>query len=105
MSEITLTEADDGRTVELHPGDVLHLELPENPSTGYRWSLEQQPVALQPSGSEARAASLTPGAKRTRILSFQATGTGQGKLQLRHWQEWTGESSITRRFQVSYKIN
>ena len=40
MSTITLTRADDGRTVDLSPGDTLVLRLAENPTTGYQWALD-----------------------------------------------------------------
>ena len=32
----TLTDADNGRTIDTHVGDTLVLRLPENATTGYR---------------------------------------------------------------------
>ena len=37
-SELTLTEKDTGKEVVLRKGDLLTVELPSNPTTGYSWS-------------------------------------------------------------------
>lgn len=34
-----VTEADNGKTINLENGEIFYLRLPENPSTGYRWEL------------------------------------------------------------------
>src|SRR6185295_9956236 len=36
----TLTELDDGRTIEAKVGDTIELVLSENASTGYRWAFD-----------------------------------------------------------------
>jgi inhibitor of cysteine peptidase len=36
---VRVTQSDAGGTVTLPPGDALVVELPENPTTGYRWEL------------------------------------------------------------------
>jgi hypothetical protein len=40
-----LSEADDGRTVELKPGEVFLLRLRENPKTGAMW-ISDRPEAM-----------------------------------------------------------
>ena len=37
---MVLTESDRGRTVELAAGSLVTLRLRENPTTGYRWSMQ-----------------------------------------------------------------
>ena len=39
---MTLSEKDSGRIVELSTGDILTLNLKENPSTGYKWVIESR---------------------------------------------------------------
>src|SRR6266508_2690184 len=34
-----LTEADTGRSIELHIGDELEVTLPSNPTTGFQWEV------------------------------------------------------------------
>jgi Predicted secreted protein len=41
MAAVELTEANNGESIEVHPGDEIILHLPENPTTGYRWHIER----------------------------------------------------------------
>ena len=38
---LSMTEADNGRTVELRAGDTIRLSLPENAGGGYRWDIDR----------------------------------------------------------------
>jgi predicted secreted protein len=38
MNHIDLTRADSGRSVAVSVGDVVVVNLPETPTTGYRWT-------------------------------------------------------------------
>ncbi len=38
MPEIVLGASDNGRSVSASVGDAVVIKLPENPTTGYRWS-------------------------------------------------------------------
>lgn len=40
---VPLSENDNGRTVSARVGDTFLLRLPENPSTGYRWTVTVTP--------------------------------------------------------------
>ena len=40
MSQIRLTSSDAGKKVEMAVGDVLVISLPENPTTGFRWTFD-----------------------------------------------------------------
>ena len=48
------TEADNGRTVKVRTGDVVKVQLAENPSTGHRWR------GILTTGLAALASSYTP---------------------------------------------
>lgn len=41
VPQLTLTHADKGKSFEARQNDVIILRLPENPTTGYRWALEE----------------------------------------------------------------
>jgi predicted secreted protein len=43
MSTRVLTYQDCGQTIELRPGETAEIQLKENPSTGYRWSVASPP--------------------------------------------------------------
>lgn len=84
MEVIELGAADDGRSVELRPGQVVVLRLPENPTTGYRWEapagLALLADSFEPGGAAAGAAGL-------RVLRFEA-GAGSYRFDLR--RPWGG---------------
>ena len=67
MVDLVLMEADSGRTVEVAPDTAVHLRLPENPTTGYRWVMTMTPPDcvriggdrfLRPSGAAIGAGGL-----------------------------------------------
>lgn len=101
MTQITLTERDDGRSVEVRPGDEIVLRLAETPTTGFRWRVDRLADGLEPAGD---AFELAPnpqfGSGGSRELRFRVARPPRGRLELRHWQEWSGDASITRRFAV-----
>ncbi len=79
----TLTESDNGKTVELQVTDDLDVTLTENPSTGFLWDIDtiDQSVIKQTGDSE-----FTPGsgigASGKRTFHFQAVASGQSDLKL-----------------------
>ena len=60
MSNITLTEADKGKTIAVQQGTEVLIRLNENPTTGYRWAIDQSDDAVLPLQSSNFAS--TPGA-------------------------------------------
>jgi inhibitor of cysteine peptidase len=57
MSDVVLTEADAGSTRQVKRGETVELRLKENPSTGYRWTIDVEP----PGGATIAASSQEPG--------------------------------------------
>jgi len=54
MTEIALTQADSGRTIPAALGDAIRIELPETPTTGFRWAVGPlDPTLLRGDGSFA----------------------------------------------------
>ncbi len=106
MSDITLTNADTGKTLTLKPGQTLILQLAENPSTGYRWSvpaLNSQVLQLtadrfNPSGTVAI------GSGGQRILTFHAQQPGQISLSLKNRREWEDEAAAVESFTVMVQV-
>jgi inhibitor of cysteine peptidase len=98
---VALTEADAGKSIEVGEGEEIVVVLEENPTTGYRWQVDRTNGILELEGD-----SYTPdpemrfGSGGKRELRFRRTGPGTGRLELKLWQEWEGESSVTKRFGV-----
>jgi len=51
---MTLTLTDHERTVAVTAGSVLTVRLPENPGTGYRWTMDTA-AGLEAAGTVSRA--------------------------------------------------
>ena len=102
MSNVEIGPADKGRHIELRKDDTLVVSLPENPSTGYRWAVDQVGGILQLEGTQfnlMKGAGVGAGGWRT--LRFMAAATGAAKLQLKLWQEWGGDASVADRYETA----
>jgi inhibitor of cysteine peptidase len=95
----SLTEADNGKQVNLKPGDVLTLALEANLTTGYSWQVMEldntilvqdgEPEYKQSSGSEGLV-----GAGGTQTFRFKAVGSGRISLQLGYMRPWESEPPV-----------
>lgn len=100
-----LTEADDGRTVELHVGDAVRVTLPENATTGYRWEVDHLDAGVVASeGSEPHYPGGAIGAGGTVTFAFKAQKAGTGEVALKYWRRFEGDSSIVRRFRINLSV-
>jgi inhibitor of cysteine peptidase len=102
---LTLTELDDGRTVEVHLGDAVELRLYENASTGYRWSFEEpEDSRLSVSGGERREEKGAVGSGGTVRWRLRPKAAGTVPVRLRLWRRWEGEGSIQKRFAATLVV-
>ena len=106
MPAITLTRADEGRTVDVHAGDTVLVRLEENPTTGYRWAAEagdDQVVALESSDYVQPGSAVGGGGER--LFTFRAKKAGSATVRLKLWREWEGETSVARTFTVAVRVH
>ena len=99
---MTLTEKDSGGSFDLAASSTLTLRLKENPTTGYRWSVESS-GGLRLAGNEQEHGS-TAGGGGVHVFRFSVPADGTHELRLRHWREWEGEGSITDRFSATINV-
>ena len=104
---LELTQADNGKSVEARPGDLIIIRLPENPTTGFRWTVDKvDPLYVEAQGSSfsaARDAAVGGGGERT--FSFKVKGEGgTGNIGLKLWREWEGDASVIERYRVAVKV-
>ena len=107
MATITLTEANDGKTIRVRQGDEIVLGLPENATTGYRWHVARSDgLDEKEMGERERPTGANPqvGSGGTRKFRFVAKGPGSARLELKHWREWEGEKSVIARFAVDITV-
>ncbi len=103
---VTLSTADNGKTVHVHTGDLVMIKLNENPSTGYLWAIDQSDNAiLSLQGSDYTP---TPGealgSGGTRAFTFVAKKPGTVHLRLKLWRSFEGDASIIQRFGVTIQV-
>jgi predicted secreted protein len=109
VAVITLTQVDNGKVIEAHEGDEIAVRLPQNVTTGYRWhidradglALEQDEYQLEGSSTQFDPNTVF-GRGGVRELRFRFYGPGRGRIELKNWQEWEGEASVTERFNAEF---
>ena len=90
MAEIVVKEDQNGGTVSAKVGDSLIVELPENPTTGFRWvsgGLDANIVAPQ-SDEFILSSNTGVGAGGVRVFRFLVKGHGSALAQLRLARAW-----------------
>ncbi len=106
MPDLILTQADTGKSFMVHPGDVIAIQLKENPTTGYRWAIDRSDdtiLALQ-SSDFVGPPGTGIGGGGTRTFTFKAQKPGAVHLQLKQWRSWEGDSSIIGRYDVTIQV-
>jgi inhibitor of cysteine peptidase len=102
---LSLTETDNGRTIDLRLGDKIQITLPENATTGYRWAIDRYDEELvEAISTEPHYEGKAVGSGGEVAFSFQAKKPGAGEIALKHWRHFEGDSSVTNRFRVRLRV-
>jgi inhibitor of cysteine peptidase len=94
---------------QLHVGQQLIVSLPSNPTTGYRWSIQDSAGGvLRSLGPEVYTSSdngqlLGSGGQST--WRFQVFAPGSGRLRLTSQQPWEPEAEPAQVFDCSITVN
>ena len=106
MSPIqTITEAHAGSVVETHTGELLAVCLNENPSTGFRWTLEGEPRLFVVEDNRYTAASAGVGSGGQECWTLRAKQPGQEAIAFRLWRHWEGDRSIVKRVEFRASVS
>lgn len=76
------------------------MSLSENPTTGYRWELEDI-RGLEMVGDRFQSSGGSIGAAGNRIFQFRGIDVGKHELRLKNWRKWEGDSSVINRFSAT----
>lgn len=102
----TLTDADNGKTIQLRNGDKFLITLAGNPTTGFIW----EPVLLANSiVTQVGQAEFTPesnklGAGGMVTLTFQAVATGEQSLQVIYHRPAESDIAPAKMFNVNLVV-
>ena len=113
MKAVVLGQADNGKAVDIKQGQTLSIQLPENPTTGFRWEIDSVNAGCS-EGSEIiiiESSLYTPnphtglggGGERSIVCKGRRIGTTQ--LNLKLWQSWEGNASIVERYSLTIRVD
>jgi inhibitor of cysteine peptidase len=94
MRPVELGQQDSGGRRTLRVGDDLVVVLAENPTTGYRWQAEFDPVVIEATGDRFEPSSGLAGAPGVRSRGFRALAAGQTRLRLVNRRSWESGEGI-----------
>ncbi|MEC1414924.1 protease inhibitor I42 family protein [Bacillus safensis] len=87
-----IEEKDSGRDFHVNIGDILQLNLEENPSTGYIWLEEFQAHKIVLLKKEERVLdTISIGGTNKHIWLYEVIKDGQGMLKLHYQRPWLNE--------------
>ncbi len=95
--EITLSEKDEGRQIDLVEGQSLAISLAANPSTGYRWQtvevnpallLQTQKARFRPGLRAIDSTQPIVGAPGIQVMRFAALAAGLSELRFVYRRPW-----------------
>jgi len=107
--KIQLTEADNGKTIEAHPGDVIRVTLESNITTGYSWEnadkVDADVLALEADDyvSDPNPEEMDGVGGRT-VIVYRALKPGTAKIDLVYLQSWP-PSEFDARFSVTVEVS
>jgi inhibitor of cysteine peptidase len=107
---IAITTDGTDRTADVPGGEDIVVTLPENPTTGYRWVVEEVTGDVSLVSSDfSPATDGKPGAGGHRSIHLRAghpraAGQGQGELRLRSERAWESASADVPRCRLTFNI-
>jgi len=84
----TFTEEDNGKTVDVKPGDSVTVSLHENPSTGFSWSMDSSRGLMLKNDVYKRANSGLIGAGGVHDWTYLVLGSGSLSISGIYKQPW-----------------
>ena len=104
-----LTEADNGKNIEVHPGDIIRITLESNITTGYSWenadkvdkdilALDANDYVSDPNPEEM------DGVGGNTVIVYRALKPGKAKIDLIYLQSWD-PSEFDERFSVTVEVS
>jgi inhibitor of cysteine peptidase len=98
---VALTERDDGGRIRVRVGDTIEICLPENATTGYRWSVDHLDSSLfDVAGARAEYPGQTIGAGGQACVRITVRSRGIGTVRLNYCRPWEGADAALKRFTV-----
>ena len=103
---VQLYEIDSGRTVEIHPDDILEIVLDTNPTTGYQWKIVAWDTDIVEQSGEAvyKPKSDIIGSGGEMTFRFKALSSGQISLRFVYIRPFEENVPPINRFEVTIVV-
>lgn len=108
MTKIKRTKNDNDKTIEAHVGDTVVIDLPENPTTGYLWTIKtiQGKESVNVNNPTFKVENDPKreggGGVRTFNLDIRTSGTAAIEITLR--RNWEPESAAIDSFKAVIEV-
>jgi inhibitor of cysteine peptidase len=99
-----LTRERSGETIALHKGQQILLSLPENPTTGYRWTFAADGVEVADEGYAADS-QRSVGGGGARTVRLVATRTGDAVVKATLQRSWEGPEKAVDRCEFRFTVS
>jgi inhibitor of cysteine peptidase len=92
---VRVDESADGQSVDLEAGQLLEVDLPDNPTTGFRWVVTSDgaPACALEGDSYRSPATSRPGQGGRHVWQFRAGPPGQGTIALAYRRPWESDGA------------
>jgi len=103
---VTVTDAQNGKTIKLTKSNILVVRLAANVTTGYSWKVGKTPGCVKLDGKtqyEAPKKQLA-GAGGTFVAKFKVTKAGKGKLTFAYARPWEKKTPPVKTFAIDVVI-
>ena len=100
---IRFSAADDGKTVEVRNGTEFELVLAENPTTGFRWHVRQDPAPTVALAADKLLPGHRPGQPGTHVWRWRAQKPGAAEMGLVLGRAFGGGVARTYRLRVQVR--
>ena len=103
---LALSEADADKTVAVAAGDTVEIQLPENATAGYRWTLETSDKSVCEVIADERHGpdNLVPGAPGRHVWRLKAAHAGDCKIEIAYRRAWQGDTPPARTFKLGLRV-
>lgn len=106
---LELTGKDNGRNIEVHPGDIIRIRLESNITTGYRWEhadkidtdilkLDRNDYVSDPNPEEL------DGVGGRTVIVYRALKPGKTKIELTYMRPWEADSEFDEKYGVTVEV-
>jgi inhibitor of cysteine peptidase len=102
----TIESNQSGQTITMAVGDTIMVRLPENASTGFRWTLlsSGEPACAIIDEQREPPAPATPGAGGRHAWQLQARAAGECDFKLAYRRPWEEGSAPARQFDIHIRV-